>query len=113
MTTKSYNNVKTEVFLGALTALVLVIGRMFGPGGLYIALIFAAVMNLGAYFFSDRIAIVTMRAREVGPDHMLYGIVAELARRAKLPMPRVYVSPMQAPNAFATGRNPQHAAVCA
>jgi len=76
-------------------------------------LIFAAVMNLGAYFFSDRIAIVTMRAREVGPDHMLYGIVAELARRAKLPMPRVYVSPMQAPNAFATGRNPQHAAVCA
>src|SRR5438067_7506619 len=113
MMSKFYNNVKTALFLGALTGLVLIIGRMFGPNGLWVALVFAAVMNFVAFFFSDKIAILTMRGQEVGPDHMLYRIVADLARRADLPMPRVYVSPIEAPNAFATGRSPRSAAVCA
>jgi heat shock protein HtpX len=70
-------------------------------------------MNVISYFFSDKIALMATGAREVGPGHELYEITADLARRANLPMPRVYVSPEQAPNAFATGRNPHHAAVCA
>ena len=73
----------------------------------------AAIMNFVGYFFSDKIALATMQAREVGPDHELYQIVQQLTERAGLPMPRVYVSPAAAPNAFATGRNPHHAAVCA
>jgi heat shock protein HtpX len=70
-------------------------------------------MNFVGFFFSDKIALMSMRAQEVGPDHELYQIVARLAQRADLPMPRVYISPEQAPNAFATGRNPRNAAVCA
>jgi heat shock protein HtpX len=73
----------------------------------------AGVMNLVGYFFSDKIALATMSAEEVGPDHELYQIVHHLAERAQIPMPRVYVSPHAAPNAFATGRGPNHAAVCA
>jgi heat shock protein HtpX len=108
-----YNNVKTALLLGLLTALILVIGSFFGNQGLVIALIIAAVMNFVGYFFSDKIALATMRAQEVGPEHELYQIVEGLVQRAGLPMPRVYVSPAAAPNAFATGRNPRHAAVCA
>jgi heat shock protein HtpX len=111
---KFYNNLKTAVFLGLLTGLILVAGQLIGgTTGLTVALVMAAVMNFVAYFFSDKIALASMRAHEVGPDHELYQITAELARRANLPMPRVYVSPEQAPNAFATGRNPRNAAVCA
>jgi heat shock protein HtpX len=84
-----------------------------GQRGLVIALILAAGMNFASYFYSDQIALASAGAEEVGPDHPLYGIVERLAQRAGLPMPRVYVSPQQAPNAFATGRDPQHAAVCA
>jgi heat shock protein HtpX len=113
MMSKFYNNVKTALLLSVLTALILGIGSIWGQQGLYLALIFAAVMNFVAYFFSAKIAIMSMRAQEVGPDHLLYRIVAELAQRASLPMPKVYVSPQEAPNAFATGRNPRHAAVCA
>jgi heat shock protein HtpX len=113
MMSKFYNNVKTAVLLGAMTGLILLVGSFFGQNGLIIALIMAAVMNFVSYFFSDKIALMTMRAREVGPDHELYQIVEPLARRAGLPMPRVYVSPAAAPNALATGRNPSHAAVCA
>jgi heat shock protein HtpX len=113
MMSKFYNNVKTAVLLGLMTALILVIGSFFGQNGLYIAMIMAAVMNFVGYFFSDKIALMSMRAQQVGPDHELYQIVAPLAQRAGLPMPRVYVSPTQAPNAFATGRNPANAAVCA
>ncbi len=113
MMSQFYNNMKTFFFLAVLTGLIMWVGSFFGPQGLYIALIFAAVMNLGSYFFSDKIAVMTMGGREVGPDHMLYKIVADLAQRAELPMPRVYVSPHEAPNAFATGRSPSHAAVCA
>ena len=108
------NNLKTALLLGLMTALILWIGQMVGGRqGLLIALIFAAISNFVAYFFSDKIAIATMRGQEVGPDHELYQVVHELTNRANLPMPRVYVSPAAAPNAFATGRGPSHAAVCA
>jgi heat shock protein HtpX len=111
---KFYNNVKTVLFLGMLTALILLIGAWLGQEqGVIIALIIAAVMNFGSYFFSDRIAVAVMRAQRVGPEHPLHQIVAELAQKANMPMPKVYVSPAAAPNAFATGRNPKHSAVCA
>lgn len=114
MSSKFYNNVKTVFLFGALSALLLVAGHFIGgPRGVMIALVFAAVMNFVGYFFSDKIALASMHAREVGPEHPLYQIVASLAQRAGLPMPRVYISPQPAPNAFATGRNPNHAAVCA
>lgn len=108
-----YNNIKTVLFLGGLTALMLWIGSFFGQGGLIFAFVLAAIMNLVGFFFSDKIAIMSVQGQQVGPEHPLYRIVEELAQRANLPMPRVYVSPIQAPNAFATGRGPNHAAVCA
>jgi heat shock protein HtpX len=114
MMSQFYNNAKTAMLLGLLSALILWIGwALGGQQGILIALIFAGVMNFTSYFFSDKIAIMSMRAQEVGPDHELYQIVEQLTQRAGLPMPRVYVAPTPAPNAFATGRNPQHAAVCA
>ena len=108
-----YNNIKTVFFLALLTGLIMWIGSLFGPNGLWFALILAGVMNFVSFFFSDKIAVMAMRGQEVGPDHMLYRIVEDLAARANLPMPRVFVSPQQAPNAFATGRSPHHASVCA
>ena len=109
-----YNNLKTFVFLSALTAAILWIGGVIGgEEGVVVALVFAAIMNFGSYFYSDKIALMTMQAEEVGREHALFGIVEKLTQRAGLPMPRVYVSPAAAPNAFATGRNPHHAAVCA
>jgi heat shock protein HtpX len=114
VSTKLYNNVKTAVLLGTLTGLILLAGWLIGgQNGVIVALVLAAVMNFAGYFFSDKIALMSMQAHEVGPEHPLYGIVAPLASRANLPMPRVYVSPQPAPNAFATGRSPSHAAVCA
>ena len=110
---KFTNNLKTAVLLGLMTGLILFVGSFFGERGLIFALIFAGVSTFVAYFFSDKIALATMRAQQVGAEHELYQIVEPLARRAELPMPRVYVSPAQAPNAFATGRNPKNAAVCA
>jgi heat shock protein HtpX len=109
-----YNNVKTFIFMGLLTALIVVGGGLIaGQQGIVIALVIAGVMNLFGFYFSDQIALASARAQEVGPDHPLYAIVQRLAQRAGLPMPRVYISPQQAPNAFATGRGPHHAAVCA
>ena len=70
-------------------------------------------MNFGSYWFSDKVVLAMYRAKEVGPGHPLHQVTAELVRRAGLPMPKVYVIPDQSPNAFATGRNPQHAAVAA
>jgi heat shock protein HtpX len=114
MMSKFYNNMKTAVLMGAMTGLILLIGHLLGgTNGVMVALIVAAITNFVGYFFSDKIALMTMRAQEVGPEHELYQIVEQLARRAGLPMPRVYVSPQPAPNAFATGRSPRHAAVCA
>jgi heat shock protein HtpX len=108
------NALKTGMLFFVLTSFVLGGGYLIaGQQGLVYALMLAAVMNFVGYFFSDKIALATMRAQEVGPEHELYQIVAELAQRASLPMPRVYVSPVEAPNAFATGRGPNHAAVCA
>src|SRR5688500_4575816 len=113
MMTKTYNNLKTVLLLGLMTGLILFVGSFFGQGGVIIALVLATVMNFVSYFFSDKLALMAMRAQQVGPEHELYRIVQALVQRANMPMPRVYVSPTAAPNAFATGRNPRNAAVCA
>ncbi len=111
--TRFINNAKTAVLLGLLFGIILLVGSMFGPRGLIFAFLFGGVMNVVAFFFSDRIALAAMRAQEVdeqtAPD--LVTMVERLARNADLPMPRVYVCPQQAPNAFATGRSPSKAAV--
>lgn len=107
------NNVKTAVLLGGLMGLCLAVGSMWGQQGMLVALVIGGLMNVIAWFFSDKIAIAAMRGREVdantGGDY--YRLVDELRRRANLPMPRVYVCPHEAPNAFATGRSPAKAAV--
>src|ERR671913_2310150 len=108
------NGVKTVLLLGALSGLLLVIGEVAGGAqGLMFAFAFAVVMNIGSYWFSDKIVLRMYRAKEVGPGHPLHQLTAELVQRAQLPMPKVYVIPDQSPNAFATGRNPSHAAVAA
>ncbi|ODS53578.1 MAG: protease HtpX [Acidobacteria bacterium SCN 69-37] len=108
------SGLKTAVLLGGLSALFLLIGRAVGgESGLIIAFGFAVVMNIGSYWFSDKIVLRMYRAQPVGPEHPLYRMTERLAQRAGLPMPKVYVLPDQAANAFATGRNPNHAAVAA
>ncbi len=108
------NALKTVLLLGALSGMLLVIGDMLGgQQGLILAFGFAAVMNLGSYWFSDKIVLRMYKAQEVGPSHPLYQMTARLTQRASLPMPKVYVIPDASPNAFATGRNPEHAAVAA
>jgi heat shock protein HtpX len=110
------NRIKTVLLLTALTVLLLIIGGLLGGrGGMLIALGLAAVMNFGAYWFSDKIVLAMYRAQplDVHSDHRLVRIVRNLTTRAGLPMPRVYIIPKLTPNAFATGRNPQHAAVAA
>jgi heat shock protein HtpX len=108
------NGLKTALLLGALSALLLVLGEILGGAqGLMVGLIFAVGTNFVSYWFSDKIVLAMYRATQVGPEHPLYRVVAELAQRAQLPMPKVYVIPEMSPNAFATGRNPDHAAVAA
>lgn len=110
------NYFKTTVLMAALTGLLVIIGQMLGgSGGAIIAFIFAAGMNLFSYWFSDKIVLSMYRAQEIGPDDRtgFYRLVERLARSANLPMPRVYIIPSDTPNAFATGRNPEHAAVAA
>ncbi len=107
------NNAKTVLLLGALTGMFVAVGATFGERLILPFLVMAGVMNFLAWFFSDKIAIAAMRGREVDArtGGELYAIVHRLADRAGLPMPRVYVCPQDAPNAFATGRSPRHAAV--
>jgi heat shock protein HtpX len=108
------NGVKTALLLGLLSGILLVIGEMAGGSqGLVMAFFFAAIMNIGSYWFSDKIVLSMYRAQQVGPEHRLHQLVARLAQRAGLPMPKVYIIPDPSPNAFATGRNPSHAAVAA
>src|SRR5262245_47308926 len=108
------NYFRTALLLAALTAFFLAIGYLLGgQSGLVIALVFALGMNLFAYWNSDKMVLRMSNAHEVGPQDApeLYGIVQELAGRAGLPMPRVYIIDEDQPNAFATGRSPEHAAV--
>ena len=108
------NGVKTVLLLGALSGILLVIGELAGGAqGLMMAFVFAVIMNIGSYWFSDKIVLRMYRAQPVGAEHPLHQMVARLAQRGGLPMPKVYVIPDSSPNAFATGRNPSHAAVAA
>src|SRR5215813_3406148 len=112
---RSFNGLKTAALLGLLSAIILLIGWAFGgSSGLVIAFIVALAMNGVSYFYSDKIALRSMGARPVTEQQApgLYAMVRDLSRQAGQPMPRLYVSPTRQPNAFATGRNPQHAAVC-
>ena len=108
------NGFKTALLLGLLSGMLLLIGELAGgQQGLIMAFGFAALMNFGSYWFSDKIVLRMYRAQEVGPEHPLHVMTARLAQRAGLPMPKVYIIPDSSPNAFATGRNPSHAAVAA
>ncbi len=108
------NGLKTAALLGLLSAIILFVGAQFGSGGLVLALVIALGVNGYSWFYSDKLALRSMRAYPVSQvQHpRLYAIVAEIAQAMRIPMPRLYLSPTTAPNAFATGRNPQHAAVC-
>lgn len=108
------NTFKTAFLLTALTLLLMSIGGYFGgERGLVIGLIFAGVMNFGSYFFSDKIALATYRAQLVTREQLprAYQVVERLTQKAGMPMPKIYVIPTESPNAFATGRNPQHSSV--
>jgi len=108
------NNMKTTLLLGSLMGLCMLIGHLFlGPRGMLFGLLFGGFGNLIAFFYSDKIALASMRAREVQRHEApgLFDMIEALCLRAGLPMPRVYVCPQAAPNAFATGRSPNHAAV--
>lgn len=112
--TRFVNNAKTVVLLGAIMGLAMAIGSIWGTQGLIIGLIIGGAGNVFAYFFSDKIALASMRARPVSEAEApeLHAAVARLSERAGIPKPGVFIAPQQAPNAFATGRSPRHAAVC-
>src|SRR5689334_18828275 len=107
------NQLKTLLLLGALSAVLIAIGGALGPGYLYGFTALALLMNLGAYFFSDKLVLRMHRAQAVTPAQApaLHAMVEEVARAAGVPKPRVYVIPEAQPNAFATGRNPEHGVV--
>lgn len=110
-----FNGVKTAALLGLLTALILTVGYLFGGStGLVIAFVLSLGMNAVSYFFSDTLALRSMGARPIERHQapQLHAMVEELATAAGQPVPRLYLSPTRQPNAFATGRNPAHAAVC-
>ena len=108
------NGFRTTILLAVLTALVVWIGQMVGgPNGAVMALVMAGAMNFFSYWFSDKIVLKMYGGQEItaNDDPELYGLVQDLAAKGGLPMPKVYVIPEETPNAFATGRNPEHAAV--
>jgi len=108
------NTFKTAFLLTALTLLLMLVGRIFGgQNGMLMALIFAAVLNFVSYFYSDKIALAMYRARPVSREELprAYQIVERLTQKIGIPMPKMYVIPTDSPNAFATGRNPEHASV--
>src|SRR6201988_4598220 len=108
------NTFKTAFLLVGMTLLLMFIGGYFGgQRGMFTALIIAGVMNFGAYFFSDKIALATYRAQPVTREQLprVFQVVERLTQKAGLPMPKIYTIPTESPNAFATGRNPQHASV--
>jgi heat shock protein HtpX len=108
------NTFKTALLLTAMTLLLMVAGNAFGgQRGMLIALIFAGVMNFVSYFWSDKIALAMYRAQPVSREELprVYNIVERLSQKVGLPMPKIYVIPTESPNAFATGRNPNHASV--
>src|SRR5437763_13298879 len=108
------NTLKTAMLLGALSALLLLIGEALGGAqGLMLGFVFAVVSNFASYWFSDKIVLRMYGAQEAEPGSRLVRIVTALAQRAGLPQPRCYVIPSPSPNAFATGRNAEHAAVAA
>ena len=108
------NTAKTFMLLALLGGLCIVIGGSFGQGGLVLGLIFALVLTGGSYWFSDKLAIASARAKPVTAEDMpeYYEIMWDLCRRAEMPTPKLYMSPNPQPNAFATGRNPNNAAIC-
>ena len=108
------NTIKTAMLLATLSALLLLIGEALGGAqGLVMAFAFAAVMNFASYWFSDKIVLRMYSAQEADPGSRLVRVVTQLSQKAGLPQPRCYIIPTQSPNAFATGRNPEHAAVAA
>ncbi len=108
------NGLKTALLLGAMSALLLFLGEALGGAqGLVLGFVFAIGTNFVWYWFSDKIVLKMYGAKEVGPGHKLYEMITSLASRAGLPQPKVYIIADQSPNAFATGRDPQHAAVAA
>jgi len=109
------NMLKTTILLATLTGLLVLIGSHWGTGGMIIAFLFAVILNFGSYWYSDKIVLKMYRAKEVSPAEApnLHRIVDGLVMRAGLPKPKVYIVESGMPNAFATGRNPEHAAVAA
>ncbi len=108
------NALKTALLLGLLTGFMILVGDWLGgQNGMILALGLAAVMNFVSYFFSDKIALMTYRAQPVTREQLprVYEVVERITQRQGLPMPKIYVIPMESPNAFATGRNPSHASV--
>src|SRR5579862_3841787 len=109
-----WNNLKTTFLLALMTGAFLAVGEWWGgQQGMILALVIAAVMNIGTYFFSDKIALASSGARPISREEgpRIYQIVERLAAKANIPVPKIYMIPTDSPNAFATGRNPSHAAV--
>src|ERR671937_707923 len=111
--TRFTTKARTWLFIAGLTALLIAIGGLIGGGALYIFVAIAVLMNVVGYWFSDKLALKASRAQPVEPGTQpeLEAIVQGLAQRAQVPVPRLYLIPSEQPNAFATGRNPEHAAV--
>lgn len=107
------NSIKTVLLLGSLTGIILFIGSFWGSQGLTIALVMSVVMNFASYFFSDKIALSAYGAQPVSREEAprLYAVMEYLCSRSAIPMPKLYLIPSDSPNAFATGRNPEHASV--